>query len=354
MRLLLILTFVISFGFVVVTAQNSNIINDPKTLPPAKAEKFAQAHSQIKSNVPFQAKEQLSYELKLFLFPIYGTIGTLTFTVDEETSQLNTSPIDKQDKQPEINKTVTPEKPENNPNSETTSEATKETTSEVAKEVTKEVTKTNEQQNIIEKKVENNIWKFTVEAKSKGILTSIFRKNVSDVFTSYVNKQDFTIAKTIKKIEEGNKRREMVSDFDQIKQKVKWIDTDLNTKQIVRSKENSTLIWVTDIINGWYVMRAQELTVGKTFSFPLNDEGETYEIEVVVLGKEKLDTDDFGKFSTIKLDMKIFNGKYIRRKGTLHLWVTDDSRHIPLRAQIKSGFGTVTANLIEMKSVKPL
>jgi hypothetical protein len=146
----------------------------------------------------------------------------------------------------------------------------------------------------------------------------------------------------------------MVSEFDQTKQIVKLIDTDLNTKQIVRTKENPTLLWVADIINGWYVMRAQELTLGKSFSFPLNDEGETYDIEVVVLKKEKLELDDFGKFSTIKLDMKIFNGKYIRRKGTLHLWVSDDKRHIPLRAQIKSGFGTVTANLIEMKNVKPL
>ncbi len=340
MRLLLILIFIISFGFVVVTAQNSNIINDPKTLPPAKAEKFAQAHNQIKSNLPFQTNEQLSYELKLSLFPIYGTIGTLTFTVSDNEegfsqSKENTLPIKTKEKQTENETNIT----------ETTAINTNEVTND---------SKANNQQNVVEKKVENNIWKFTVEAKSKGILTSIFRKNISDVFTSYVNKNDFNITKTIKKIEEGNKRREMVSDFDQTKQKVKWIDTDLNTQKVVRSKENPTLIWVTDIINGWYVMRAQELTVGKVFAFPLNDEGETYEIEVAVLAKEKLETDDFGKFSTIKLDMKIFNGKYIRRKGTLHLWVTDDSRHIPLRAQIKSGFGTVTANLIEMKNIKNL
>ncbi|KAF0248574.1 MAG: hypothetical protein FD167_2023 [bacterium] len=342
MRLLLILIFIISFGFVVVTAQNPNIINDPKTLPPAKAEKFAQAHSQIKSNLPFQTNEQLSYELRLSLFPIYGTIGTLTFTVNDEglsQPKENIPPIEKkaEEKQSERDKPIN--------TSEATAINTNETTSD---------NKANNQQNVVEKKVENNIWKFTVEAKSKGILTSIFRKNINDVFTSYVNKNDFNITKTIKKIEEGNKRREMVSDFDQIKQKVKWIDTDLNTQKVVRSKENPTLIWVTDIINGWYVMRAQELTVGKIFAFPLNDEGETYEIEVAVLAKEKLETDDFGKFSTIKLDMKIFNGKYIRRKGTLHLWVTDDSRHIPLRAQIKTGFGTVTANLIEMKNIKSL
>lgn len=344
-RLLLILSLVISFGFIVVTAQNSNIINDPKILPPAKAEKFAQTHGKIKSNTPFQTGEQLSYELKLSLFPIYGTIGTLTFVVNEQEAikDKDLTPREKVEKateeKPVENKTNTIE------NTQITTQIINQNTSEPVKQ-TESV--------VLEKKQDNTIWKFTVEAKSKGILTSIFRKNINDVFTSYVNKNDFSISKTVKNIEEGNKRREMVSEFDQAKQKVKLIDTDLNTKKVVRSKENPTLIWVTDIINGWYVMRAQELTVGKSFSFPLNDEGETYDIEVVVLGKEKLDTNDFGKFSTIKLDMKIFNGKYIRRKGTLHLWVTDDERHIPLRAQIKSGFGTVTANLIEMKNVKNL
>lgn len=345
-RFLLILSFIISFSFIAVTAENNNIINDPKILPPAKAEKFAQSHSKIKSNVPFQTNEQLSYELKLSLFPIYGTIGTLTFVVNEEDlSKTKTPSIEKQEEtklSPIENNVIST----NNQNISETSAANS-SSSETPKSI-------EPQSIVLEKKTENTIWKFTVEAKSKGILTSIFRKNVNDVFTSYVNKNDFTITKTVKNIEEGNKRREMVTEFDQTKQKVKLIDTDLNTKQIVRTKENPTLIWVTDIINGWYVMRAQELTIGKSFSFPLNDEGETYDIEVAVLGKEKLELDDFGKFSTIKLDMKIFNGKYIRRKGTLHLWVTDDNRHIPLRAQIKSGFGTVTANLIEMKNIKSL
>jgi hypothetical protein len=318
----------IFLSFVIVTAQNN-----PQALeksPPAKEDKFTEIHNQIKSFTPFQPNEELTYELKLSRFPIYGTIGQLKFTVTEE----NAIPKDfTKEETLKINNSGDV-KPENS------SPASLENTTPKL-ETPKLETPINSTGN----------WKFLIEAKSKGILTSIFRINVNDTFTSYVNKNDFKITKHVKRIEEGKRRREMVSDFDQTKQKVKWIDTDLNTNQVVRSKEKVTPNWFTDIISGWYVMRAQSLSIGKKFSFPLSDDAEIYEIEVEVEGTEKLES-DFGKFSTLKLEMKIFDGKYIRRKGTLHIWVTDDSRHLPLRAQIKSSFGTVNINLVEMKNVK--
>ena len=330
MRLILILTLIISFGFVAVSAQNSpKVLEQPATEKSEKAEKqdkFAPVREPLKSSLPFQNNEQLTYELRLSRFPIYGTIGELSFVVNEETITDTNNKDDKESK---------PENKEKPP------VENKENTSAESLAINKSTDKIPSQ------------WKFAVTAKSKGILTSIFRINVNYLFTSFVNKNDFNVTKTIKVIDEGKKHREMIADFDSAKQKVKWIDTDLKTKKVVRSKDNPSLSWVTDIVNGWYVMRAQPLTIGKTFAFPLADEGETYEIEVDVLEKENLEN-DFGKFSTIKLEMKIFNGKYIRRKGRLFLWVTDDSRHVPLRAQIKSSFGTVTATLTEMKNVKNL
>lgn len=330
MRLILILALIISFGFVAVSAQNSPKVLEKSTVEKSdkteKQDKFAPVREPLKSSLPFQNNEQLSYELRLSRFPIYGTIGQLTFVVNEDINIVNNKD-GKTEAKPENKENPLVENKENiNPESLAINKSTDKIPSQ---------------------------WKFSVEAKSKGILTSIFRIHVNDLFTSYVSKNDFNVTKTVKIIDEGKKHREMVADFDQTKQKVKWIDTDLKTQKIVRSKENPSLSWVTDIVNGWYVMRAQPLTIGKTFAFPLADEGETYEIEVDVLEKESLET-DFGKFSTVKLEMKIFNGKYIRRKGRLFLWVTDDSRHVPLRAQIKSSFGTVTATLTEMKNVKNL
>lgn len=332
MKALLIL-LVISFAFVSVVAQNGT--QGLEKTPP-KEDKFVEIHNQIKSSLPFQPNEVLVYELRLSRFPIYGTIGQLTFNVVEEQAN-NSSPSKEEVVKPAENTETKSIKPSEN--TETKSETTPTTT------IASQTTTTNLNQSI---NVDSN-WKFSIEAKSKGILTSLFRINVNDTFTSYVKKNDFSITKHVKRIEEGKRRREMVSEFDQAKQKVKWIDTDLTTNKIVRSKEKVTPIWVTDIINGWYVMRAQSLSIGKKFSFPLSDDAENYEIEVEVEGNEKLES-DLGKFSTLKLEMKIFDGKYIRRKGTLHIWVTDDSRHIPLRAQLKSTFGTVNINLVEMKN----
>lgn len=326
MRLILILTLIISFGFVAVSAQNSPKVLEQPTDKSDKSDKFASIREPLKNSLPFQNNEQLTYELKLSRFPIYGTIGELTFVVTDEAVNIANNKDSKEPKPENKEKPLAENKESANPESLAINKSTDKIPTQ---------------------------WKFSVEARSKGILTTIFRIKVDDLFTSFVNKNDFNVTKTIKIIDEGKKHREMVADFDTSKQKVKWIDTDLKTKKVVRSKENPSPNWVTDIVNGWYVMRAQPLTIGKTFAFPLADEGETYEIEVDALEKETLET-DFGKFSTVKLEMKIFNGKYIRRKGRLFLWVTDDSRHVPLRAQIKSSFGTVTATLTEMKNVKNL
>jgi hypothetical protein len=266
---------------------------------PAEA-KFENVRNRLRKPLPFKAGEQLDYELRLSRFPIYGIIGSLTFTVDEEREP---SPVK-------------------------TEEAT-------------------------EKRAEKESagqWKIFVEARSKGLLTSLFRVHIDDVFTSYIDKNDFGVIKTDKKMEEGKRRRQMVADFDRTKRMVKWVHTDLNnSNKALQILEKPTLGWVTDIVSGWYVLRAQELKVGESLSFPLSDNGETYEIQVDTLGREKVET-ELGKFDTLKLDMKIFDGKFIKRKGKLFVWVTDDEHHLPVRGQIKASFGTVTVTLIDKKS----
>jgi len=54
------------------------------------------------------------------------------------------------------------------------------------------------------------------------------------------------------------------------------------------------------------------------------------------LGKREEVTVDAGKFKTILVEARIFDGRYIKRSGEMRLWVTDDPRRIPIRAKVKT------------------
>ena len=69
-----------------------------------------------------------------------------------------------------------------------------------------------------------------------------------------------------------------------------------------------------------------------------------YKIEVVVGKREEVKV-DAGKFKTIMLDAKVFNGRYVKRNGQMFIWVTDDEKRTPVRAKIKTSGATVTIDL---------
>lgn len=54
-----------------------------------------------------------------------------------------------------------------------------------------------------------------------------------------------------------------------------------------------------------YFVRTQKLKTGETLRFPVNDDGQQYEFEILVGKTEKLKT-DLGKFKTIRIEPKLF------------------------------------------------
>ncbi len=82
---------------------------------------------------------------------------------------------------------------------------------------------------------------------------------------------------------------------------------------------------------------------GDRLTLPITDSGQVHDIPVIVGKREEIRV-DAGKFQTVQLDTKIF-GLLVRRDGEMIIWVTDDDRHIPVRARIKTSAGTVTVSL---------
>lgn len=193
------------------------------------------------------------------------------------------------------------------------------------------------------------------EAVSKGFFSKLFGVKVHDRFNSLTNSADFGVHTFTKNIEEGKVRREQKSVIDREDGRVTYTDRDLSNataKPLVKEKPSPP--WIQDVLSAIYYMRTQEMKEGAVIPIPISDAGEVYNIELVVTGKREEIKVDAGKFKTVLVDAKIFDGRYIKRSGEMKLWVTDDTRRIPVRARVKTSGATLTISLKRLQESGPV
>ena len=186
------------------------------------------------------------------------------------------------------------------------------------------------------------------EAVSKGFFPALFGLKVRDRYNSLVDPTDFGLRATTKLLDEGKVRREQKSVVDREAGRVTYTDRDLaNEKTAPKIKEKPSPSWVQDLLSAIYFVRTQPLREGDVLTVPISDGGEVYKIDIVAGKREEIKT-DAGKFKTIQLNAKVFDGRYIKRSGEMLVWVTDDARRIPVHSRIKVSGTTITVDLKRM------
>jgi Protein of unknown function (DUF3108) len=187
------------------------------------------------------------------------------------------------------------------------------------------------------------------ELTSKGFFPKLFGIKVRDTYSAIVNAQDMGLQESRKSIEEGSNRREQHAVIDREAGRVTFTERNLADKNAEpKIKEAASPAWIQDILSATYFVRTQPLKEGDVIKIPISDGGEVYQIEVIVEKREEIKA-DAGKFKAIRLNAKVFDGRFIRRSGEMLLWMSDDARRIPVRARIKTSGATVTVDLKQVK-----
>jgi hypothetical protein len=165
-----------------------------------------------------------------------------------------------------------------------------------------------------------------------------------------VDAKDFSARVSFKEIKEGKKHEIQSTLFDHAEQTVKFNAKDLNNAQVPpREKSAARQEGSLDLISAFYFVRLQKLKEGQLIRFPVNEGGVNYWFEIVVGKHEKLKT-DCGKVKTIRLEPKLFGGKFFSKPGEMTMWVSDDNKHVPLKLLAKTPSGTVNAKLLNFKN----
>lgn len=142
------------------------------------------------------------------------------------------------------------------------------------------------------------------------------------------------------RMKEGKRSRDRETIFDQDQKVAHYID------HMSGERKDVPIPSLTfDAYASFYYVRHLPLEVGKRVSVQVFYGKEAEKLEVQVLRKEKIQT-VLGKVNTIVIMPMVKSKGVFEGKGEVKIWLTDDERRIPVKAQTKVTVGSVTANLI--------
>ncbi len=183
------------------------------------------------------------------------------------------------------------------------------------------------------------------DVASKGLFPRIAGFRFHEHVESAVDPGPFAVLRTSKLEEQGKRVRTSEAVFDHEARKVTWTERDPNQSQPPRISALEFSEPIQDILTVIYFLRTQKLEVGKSFDVPLSDAGRVYRFSVAVVERKQLKT-VLGKVNAVRVDPALFgeNG-LVRSRGSLSIWITDDSRRLPVKAQLKVDLGTFDIKL---------
>lgn len=191
------------------------------------------------------------------------------------------------------------------------------------------------------------------EAKSKGSLLKLFRYSFSQQINSTVDGEDFRVLKTVKRDEQKKRVRDSEAVFDYQENRVTYVETDPTEPMRPPRRIASEIREKThDMVSGIYALRLLPLAVGASFEIYVSDSGLIYKIPVRVTARERQKS-IFGKVWCFRVEPEVFGAnRLIEKEGSLTIWMTDDARRLPVRAQINSDIGRVEVKLKSATGIK--
>jgi len=106
---------------------------------------------------------------------------------------------------------------------------------------------------------------------------------------------------------------------------------------------------VQDALSSLFYLRTREdFSIGKTHVISVHDSGKNWSVEVHTLARERIKT-PAGEFNTIKVKtFPKYEGVFMN-KGEIFIWLTDDSRKIPVLMKSTIAIGSIMTTLTDMK-----
>ncbi|MGZ4813338.1 MAG: DUF3108 domain-containing protein, partial [Terriglobales bacterium] len=104
---------------------------------------------------------------------------------------------------------------------------------------------------------------------------------------------------------------------------------------------------VTDLFSGFFYLASLPLAPDATYTFPLNDGGDTVDVRAHVEARESVKT-PAGTFAAIRVSPEAVSGP-MKNRGKVWIWYSDDARRIPVQMRSRMLWGTLTFRLLRIE-----
>lgn len=143
--------------------------------------------------------------------------------------------------------------------------------------------------------------------------------------------------------QEGSRERETKISFDYANHRADYLERDRLKNAVLLARETDIPGCVHEIAGGLYYLRTLNLEPGQSIELPLTDGKKSVMAKVEAQQREEIKT-PAGTFKTIRYEAYVFNNVLYRRPAHLNVWLTDDSRKLPvqIRVRMQVAIGTIT------------
>lgn len=195
---------------------------------------------------------------------------------------------------------------------------------------------------------------FQGRADAKGWFRKLFNLDFHFNMESVVEPDTFAILRTTKSDEQGKRVRTSEAVFDRDAGQIIWTernpsDPASQPRVVTHALDHAA----HDFLSAIYYLRTQPLALGQRLELVMSDSGAVFHIPVGVVERKRMKT-ALGRVPTLRVDVELFGPQRLiqDRTGQMSLWLTDDARHIPVRARLNTDIGTLDIKLKKVGSVK--
>jgi hypothetical protein len=193
------------------------------------------------------------------------------------------------------------------------------------------------------------VLRLTGDVLSKGLFPRIAGFKFHQHVESTADVEPLTALHTDKVEEQGKHSRVLEAVFDHKTHKVTWSERSPNPQSGAFDFTEP----IQDVLTVIYYLRTQKLAVGDSFDVPVTDAGRVFRLSVRAVEEKEIDS-VLGKVKTIRIEPALFGDiALVHARGQLSIWLTEDDRHLPVRAQLKLDLGTFDIKLKRVTYPQP-
>ncbi|MFT5234569.1 MAG: hypothetical protein ACI9UQ_002615, partial [Candidatus Krumholzibacteriia bacterium] len=179
------------------------------------------------------------------------------------------------------------------------------------------------------------------KANSNRFFSSFYK--VRDKITSYMDVEKMCSRYFQKRLREGDYKTTVEISFDHESEQAMYAD----------GGQFEIESGIQDVLSAFYFVRNLDLDVGDTYGLLAHSSRKSYELKVIVHGKEKV-TVGAGTFDCFVVEPILQGEGLFKHEGKMTLYVSDDEHRVPVLIKAKAPVGSIDVELQEYYPGEPL